>query len=116
MDNHWYNHHIVLGVWHRVLFEMERNRKEVSNMKAIVTVKLPRLDPRNKEFGVCPLSKLLKTYICCSDITGEHHSYIETGTCISDIEKKAKAKFAHVTRIEIADEWEQPKHIEVEHL
>jgi len=87
-------------------------------MKAIVTVKLPRNprhDPRNKEFGVCPLSKFLKIYMCCSDITGEHHSYIETGTCMNDIECKAKGKFVHVTRIEVADECEQPKHIEVKH-
>jgi len=88
-------------------------------MKAIVTVKLPRNlehDPHRKQFGMCPLSKFLKTFIFCSDINGERHSYIESGTCIGDIEKKAKAKFAHITRIEVADEWEQPKHIEVEHL
>jgi len=90
-------------------------------MKAIVTVKLPRNlwhDPRRKKFGACPLSKFLKIYIFCSDITGEHHSYIETGTSIGDIETKAKAKFAHITRIEIADEWENEKHLtdRVEHL
>lgn len=88
-------------------------------MKAIVTVRLPRNlkhNPFKKEWGACPLSKFLKMYIYCTDVTGEHHSYIETGTCIGDIEKKAKAKFKHITRIEVADEWEQPKHIEVEHL
>jgi hypothetical protein len=73
-------------------------------MRAIVTVKLPRNskhDPQHKQVGVCPLSKILKGVTQCSDITGEHHSYIEEGEDITDIETKAKAKFPHVTRIEV---------------
>lgn len=40
----------------------------------------------------------------CTDITGEHHSYIEAGTSLEDIKKKAEEKFNHVTRIEVFEE------------
>ena len=72
-------------------------------MKAVVTVKLPRNpkhDPRNKQSGMCPLSKRLSYVVWCTDITGSHHSYTETGVSRKDIEREAKRKFGHVTRIE----------------
>jgi hypothetical protein len=78
-------------------------------MKAIVTVKLqrnPKHNPANKVEGECPLSKQLGVSIYCSDVTGEHHSYIEEGKTIAEIEDKAKRKFGHVTRIEILEEIE----------
>jgi len=66
---------------------------------AIVTVRLPRNpkhDPQHKVAGRCPLSKTG----LCTDVTGEHHSYIETGISLEDIRKKAEQKWGHVTRIE----------------
>jgi hypothetical protein len=67
-------------------------------MKAIVTIKIdrnPRHDPFNKQTGNCPCSNT------CTDMTGAHHSYLEEGTSIEDIEKKAKSKYKHITRIEV---------------
>lgn len=68
-------------------------------MKAIVTVKLqknPQHDPFRKQVGVCPVSGLI-----CTDVTGEHHSYIEEGAYIDEIMAKAKQKYRHVTRVEV---------------
>ena len=74
-------------------------------MKAIVTVKLPRNpkhNPRNKKTGICPLCDLgLHVVRMCTDKTGSHHSYIEEGMNVKDIETKAKNLFGHVTRIEV---------------
>lgn len=70
-------------------------------MKAIVTVRLPRNpkhNPMNKHKGWCPLSSI---YQLCTDITGEHHSYIQEGQDEEDIRKRAEEKYIHVTRIEI---------------
>lgn len=77
-------------------------------MRAIVTVKLPRNpihNPRDKKRSICPLSYWgrdpLKEPIICTDVTGTHHSYIEEGETIEDIEKRAKERFGHVTRTEV---------------
>lgn len=78
-------------------------------MKAIVTVRLKRNrshDPRNKKTGVCPLYKKdhrigISVQRICTDVTGEHHSYIEEGPSRSSIEEKAKEMFGHITRIEV---------------
>ena len=65
----------------------------------IVTVKLarnPGHDPHNKKIGICPVSGLL-----CTDVTGEHHSYVvvvsESEQAIEDAHNKG---FTHITRIE----------------
>jgi len=71
-------------------------------MKAIVTVKLPRNpkhDPRNKKTGQCPLD----INVCCTDVTGSHHSYIETGENEAEIRQKAREKYGHVTRTEVIE-------------
>lgn len=77
-------------------------------MKAIVTVKLNRNikhNPHDKKTGRCPLAteedavNFLRTI--CTDVTGSHHSYLETGYNLQHIENKARAKYGHVTRIEI---------------
>ena len=68
-------------------------------MKAIVTVKLkknPFHNPRDKKTGNCPIQNCI-----CTDITGSHHSYIETGKDRDEIIQKAEQKWGHVTRIEI---------------
>ncbi len=68
-------------------------------MKAIITIKLkrnPNHNPKDKKKGKCPI-----TNNECSDITGEHHSYIETGNSLKEIEIKAKNKYSHITRIEV---------------
>ena len=82
-------------------------------MKAIVTVKLHRNlkhNPRNKQTGRCPLFgppyhyplfKSMEGLNICTDITGSHHSYIETGENEKEIRELAEKKFGHVTRIEI---------------
>lgn len=71
-------------------------------MRAIVTVKLsrnPKHDTRNKKTGQCPLD--INVY--CTDVTGSHHSYIETGRCLAEIYQKAREKYNHITRIEIIE-------------
>lgn len=70
-------------------------------MKAIVTVKLKSKkhhDKRCKVFGRCPLYSNDKLY--CTDVDGEHHSYIESGETLGEITYKAKLKYNHITRIE----------------
>jgi len=71
-------------------------------MKAIVTVRLPRNpkhNPRNKQAGTCPLVSVGN--FRCTDVTGSHHSYLETGIDLEEIERKARAKYNHITRIEV---------------
>lgn len=71
-------------------------------MKAIITVKLyknPKHDPHNKVYGDCPLSDNGK----CSDVTGEHHSYLDEGTTEQEIWAKAKKTYMHITRVEIIE-------------
>ena len=73
-------------------------------MKAIVTIKItrnPKHDPHRKRVDWCPLYEGKK--VLCSDSTGEHHSYIETGNTMGDILNRAKGKYGHVTRVEVFD-------------
>lgn len=79
-------------------------------MKAIVTVKLPRNpkhNPRNKQIGICPLCSISERKAgmgrLCTDVTGSHHSYIEEGKNRLDIFCKAKAKYGHITRVEVIE-------------
>jgi len=79
-------------------------------MKAIVTLRFPRNslhDPKNKKIGKCPASHAIyHPEILCTDVTGEHHSYLETGLTITEIEQKAKEKYPdahHITRIEVVN-------------
>ena len=70
-------------------------------MRAIVTIKLkrnPNHNPKDKKKGECPI-----TNNECTDITGEHHSYIEIGNSLKEIEMKAKNKHSHITRIEVIE-------------
>jgi len=73
-------------------------------VKAIVTVKLHRPsiqhDPHHKKVGPCPLNP----DVICTDVTGSHHSYIEEGADRSQIERRAKQKHQHITRIEVMKE------------
>ena len=73
-------------------------------MKAIVTIKLEYLPIRkatnNKVSGGCPL--LPNRF--CTDMTGNHHSYIEEGKDIDDISQHANKKHGHITRIEVIQE------------
>jgi len=78
-------------------------------MRAVVTVRLARNaahDPQHKKTGRCPLFRLpftpfeVQGTYTCTDVTGEHHSYIEYGRDLDDIRQKAEAKFKHITRIE----------------
>lgn len=72
-------------------------------MKAIVTLRFarnPKHNPKNKIIDYCPLSEGLAI---CTDMTGEHHSYIESGENLGKIKEKALKKYPkadHVTRIE----------------
>lgn len=75
----------------------------------IVTVRLPRNpehDPQKKRRGLCPLREMgilglpKVIWITCSDVTGEHHSYIEEAESMAEAEAQAKTKFGHVTRVE----------------
>ena len=67
----------------------------------IVTVKLPKNpahNPREKKTGVCPVNTGI-----CTDVTGEHHSYLDTSSIsMDDAERRAKEvlEWGHITRIE----------------
>lgn len=69
-------------------------------MILIVTVKLPKRDwkynPKGKAFGTCQC----KENLMCSDIRGEHHSFLMIGDTYEGIEKRARQKYGHLTRIE----------------
>lgn len=65
----------------------------------LVTVKLPRNpahDPRNKVTGPCPLG----TSGECTDVTGEHHTFLAFGEDASEVHDAASLAYGHVTRIE----------------
>jgi hypothetical protein len=79
-------------------------------MKAIVTLRFQRNanhDPKNKVIGECATHhEIMNPCSTCTDSTGEHHSYIETGRTISEIKEKALGKYPdahHVTRVEVID-------------
>jgi hypothetical protein len=62
----------------------------------IVTIKLrksPLHDPRNKQTGACLVSSH------CTDITGEHHSFMATGSSEAEIRAAWQGQY-HITRIE----------------
>jgi len=69
-------------------------------MWAIVTVKLGRktgvvrTHPQPKVTGTCQVSTT------CTDVNGEHHSFLARGNSIYDIEARAKEIYGHVTRVE----------------
>lgn len=69
-------------------------------MTFIVTVKLPKNrehDPHNKVVGSCPI-KLNNT---CTDVTGEHHSFLFQRTNWSAEQvKQYWSEQYHVTRVE----------------
>ncbi len=71
-------------------------------MKAIVTVKIakrPDHDPTFKLTGVCPVTRDI-----CTDITGQHHSFIAEGQDIPTLRHELEMKKWHVTRIEVLRE------------
>jgi hypothetical protein len=64
----------------------------------VVTVKLPKPsdhDPDNKRTGTCAVSAE------CTDVTGEHHSYLFTGDTIDAARADGEERFGHVTRVEL---------------
>lgn len=66
-------------------------------MRFIVTVKdlkNPDHDPMNKKTGPCKWSDL------CTDVTGEHHSFLATADSADQILEQYRANEIHVTRIE----------------
>ncbi len=70
-------------------------------MICIVTVRIDAEkdhDPQNKQRGPCPIQTG-----SCTDISGAHHSYLESGNDINEIEAKAGKSFNHITRIEQAN-------------
>ena len=74
-------------------------------MKAIVTVKIkaePNHNPQSKQIGTCPIGD--NSEQICTDITGGHHAFIETGNSIFEIKGKVQRKGHHITRIE---EWNE---------
>jgi hypothetical protein len=66
--------------------------------KFIVTIKLPRNrshDPQNKKSGACIVSSW------CTDVTGEHHSYVLEAVNENDaLDEARQAGHAHITRVE----------------
>ena len=65
----------------------------------IVTVKLPKNpehDPHNKKTGTCKFSDL------CTDVTGEHHSFLYEGDSVEWVRRHWTSKGTHVTRVEEA--------------
>jgi len=64
----------------------------------IVTVRLPKSpghDPQRKQYGECWASDV------CTDATGEHHSFLATGTSAAGVLAEQPPGL-HVTRIEKA--------------
>lgn len=64
----------------------------------IITVKLPKNpshDGRNKKSGMCPINNAI-----CTDVTGEHHSYIQEADSPEDALEIAKGKYDRITRVE----------------
>ena len=73
-------------------------------MKAIVTVKIKanlNHNPQSKQTGMCPIGD--NSGKVCTDVTGGHHSFIETGNSIFEIRGKVQRKGHHITRIEELD-------------
>jgi hypothetical protein len=67
----------------------------MERMKFIVTVRLPKNpehDPHNKKTGSCLFSQF------CTDVTGEHHSFVVS--CGTEEEIREKFKSHRITRIE----------------
>lgn len=71
----------------------------------VVTVRLPRNpahDPRNKVTGDCPVNGAI-----CTDVTGEHHSFVVEGNTTADAKHWTEVSFGaggeevHITRIEL---------------
>lgn len=71
----------------------------MTNFTYLVTVKLPKRkdhDPHNKQSGVCPVSGHV-----CTNITGEHHSYMVVAESIEQATGNAHFDgYHHVTRVE----------------
>jgi hypothetical protein len=97
-------------------------------MEAIVTVKISKGRQNQKESdaiygkpekktGTCPLSSSPNQFgkITCTDVEGQHHSYIEYGTSIENIKEKAELEYGHVTRIETTRDTFCPKFEELYH-
>lgn len=67
---------------------------------AIVTVRLPKHtfhNPKVKVEDNCPLY----TNVTCTDVTGEHHSFLAHGNTIEEIRLEVKKNYEHITRIEV---------------
>jgi hypothetical protein len=63
----------------------------------IVTIKLPRNpahNPAEKQTGPCPVSP------SCTDVTGQHHSYLTEAESERAARTRAEFNHGHVTRIE----------------
>jgi hypothetical protein len=68
----------------------------------IVTVKLPLApehDPQHKKIGNC----LVSDY--CTDVTGEHHSFLDWDVSAERLRTRLSEKFRHITRIEEVRSW-----------
>lgn len=68
----------------------------------IVTIKLPRNknhNPKNKKTGTCPI---VHNNGECTDVTGEHHSFIGWGTSAEQVREffSGLPYNYHVTRVE----------------
>lgn len=69
----------------------------------IITTKVEKNtlhNPRDKKTGICPF-----TGGECTDITGEHHSFLTMGTSIQDVYDRF-SQFIKITRIEHAEQIE----------
>lgn len=77
-------------------------------MHFIVTIKLaknPKHDPKNKQTNICPLD----IFSVCTDITGEHHSFLYEAPeswGIEQVTEYWKIEY-HVTRVEGVNSWQQ---------
>lgn len=66
----------------------------------IVTVRTarnPEHDPQAKKTGRCPFSA------ACTDVTGEHHSFLAAGQSAREIAERYRRLGHRVTRVEHAD-------------
>jgi hypothetical protein len=75
----------------------------------LVTIKLPRNpahNPRDKQIGTCPVRHGAEPGdggALCSDVTGEHHTYLYAASSPSAAITHGQLLYGHVTRVEEAD-------------
>lgn len=85
--------------WTQALQDLEIEIGHPVKKTYLVTVKVPKNpehNPRQKQFGPCPVNGEP-----CSDVTGEHHTIlVRSSGDLSRVKRRMTEKYGHVTRVE----------------